>query len=190
MSRLVLLLEEYSMRALLEKLLPRLFPELEFLCVSHEGKNDLQKSIPRKLRAFREPGIQFCIVHDQDRADCKELKQRLMALCDEGGRSDAVVRIACRELEAWYFGDIEAVAAAYERPDLQTITRRAKYREPDAIDYPARELERLVEGFQKVSGARLMGKQLTRENHSQSYQRLIAGIEGLIEGKRTTAGEA
>ena len=28
---------------------------LSFLCVAHEGKQDLEKSIPRKLRAWREP---------------------------------------------------------------------------------------------------------------------------------------
>ena len=47
MSRVVFLLEEYSMKALLDALLPRLFPDLRFLCVPHEGKGDLEKSIPR-----------------------------------------------------------------------------------------------------------------------------------------------
>ena len=56
MNRIVFLLEEYSMKVLLEGLLPRLFPELPFLCIPHQGKQDLEKSIPRKLRAWREPG--------------------------------------------------------------------------------------------------------------------------------------
>ncbi len=50
MSRVVFLLEEYSARILLEGLLPRLFPDLRFLCVHHEGKRDLERSVPRKLR--------------------------------------------------------------------------------------------------------------------------------------------
>ncbi len=42
MSRLVFLLEEYSMKVLLDGLIPRLFPELPFLCISHEGKQELE----------------------------------------------------------------------------------------------------------------------------------------------------
>ncbi len=49
MKRLVLLLEEESMQVLLDGLLPRLFPGLLFQCVPHEGKADLERSIPRKL---------------------------------------------------------------------------------------------------------------------------------------------
>ena len=46
MNRIVFLLEEDSMRTLLEGVLPRLFPGLLFQCVPHEGKQDLEKSIP------------------------------------------------------------------------------------------------------------------------------------------------
>lgn len=67
---IVFLLEEPSMKALLEGMLPRLFPGLNFQCVSHEGKSDLDKSIPRKLRAWREPGVRFIIVRDNDNANC------------------------------------------------------------------------------------------------------------------------
>ena len=49
MSRIVFLLEERAMQVLLDGLLPRLFPDLPFLCVPHEGKRDLELSIPRKL---------------------------------------------------------------------------------------------------------------------------------------------
>jgi hypothetical protein len=52
MSRVVFLLEEYSAKILLEGLLPRFFPDLSFLCIPHEGKQDLEKSFPRKLRAW------------------------------------------------------------------------------------------------------------------------------------------
>ncbi len=64
MNRVVFLLEEYSMKALLDGLLPRLFPDLLFQCVPHDGKGDLERSIPRKLRAWREPGVRFVIVRD------------------------------------------------------------------------------------------------------------------------------
>ena len=50
MTRLVFLVEEYSMKVLLEGLLPRLFPLLDFRCIPHEGKQDLDKSITRKSK--------------------------------------------------------------------------------------------------------------------------------------------
>ena len=121
MSRIVFLLEDYSMKVLLDGLLPRLFPELSFLCVPHEGKQDLEKSLPRKLRAWREPGVRFVVVRDNDGADCRDLKSRLVALCASGGREDALVRIACQEVEAWYLGDPEALAAVYGEPTLRAL---------------------------------------------------------------------
>lgn len=56
MSRLVFLVEERSMKVLLDGLLPRLFPDLAFLCVPHEGKQDLEKSIPRNFVLGESPG--------------------------------------------------------------------------------------------------------------------------------------
>ena len=92
------------MAVLLEGLLPRLYPDLPFQCVSHEGKNDLEKSIPRKLRAWREPGVRFVIIRDNDGSDCRRVKNSLYSLCQEGSREDSLIRIACQELEAWYLG--------------------------------------------------------------------------------------
>ena len=54
MTKLVFLLEESSMADLLDDFLPRLFPELRFQCIPHDGKQDLERSIPRKLR--KRPG--------------------------------------------------------------------------------------------------------------------------------------
>ena len=95
MSRVVFLLEERSMRILLEGLLPRLLPGLQFVCIPHEGKQDLEKSIPRKLRAWNEPGARFVVVRDNDIGDCRVLKKRLTTLCTLAGRWDTLVRIPC-----------------------------------------------------------------------------------------------
>lgn len=179
MSRVVFLLEEYSMKVLLDGLLPRLFPGLSFLCLPHEGKQDLEKSIPRKLRAWREPGVRFVVVRDSDGSDCRVLKQSLVQLTLAGGRDDTLVRIACQELEAWYFGAPDALADVFEREDLRHLKMKARFRDPDAIDQPARALAELVAEFQKVSGARRMAQALTRENRSRSFQILITGIDGL-----------
>ena len=184
MSRVVFLLEEYSMKVLLDGLLPRLFPELPFLCVPHEGKQDLEKSIPRKLKAWQEPGVRFVVLRDNDGADCGILKQGLVQLTRQGGREDTLVRIACQELEAWYFGDPDALAEVFNVETLRKIAKKARFRVPDAIDQPAKALTKLVQEFQKVSGARRMALALTRQNDSQSFQVLMSGIERLADEMR------
>ena len=178
MNRLVFLLEERSMKVLLEDLLPRLFPGLDFVCVTHEGKQDLEKSIPRKLRAWREPGVRFMVIRDNDGGDCRALKRRILGLCVEGGRSDTIVRIACQELEAWYLGDPEALVEAFGHESLRRISDKAKYRNPDEVQVPSHELAGLIPEFQKGSGARRMAVTLRREgNTSRSYQAFLEGVE-------------
>ena len=44
MGRVIFLLEEKSMKELLDRMLPRIFPSLRFLCIPHEGKADLNQS--------------------------------------------------------------------------------------------------------------------------------------------------
>ena len=85
MSRLIFLLEEPSMAVLLKGLLPRLFPELRFLCIPHEGKTDLDASIRGTLRDWRVPGDRFVIVEDNDGADCMAVKANIRQLCQRAG---------------------------------------------------------------------------------------------------------
>lgn len=178
MSRVVFLLEEYSMKVLLEELLPRLFPTLPFLCVAHEGKQDLERSVPRKLAAWREPGARFIVVRDNDNGDCRALKQRLVGLCT--ARADTIVRIARQELEAWYLGDPIALAEAFKDPQLAEVGRRARFRDPDAVPQPAKALEKLVSEFQKVSGARRLAPHLDpARNRSASFSAFIEAVRRL-----------
>jgi len=181
MSRMVFLLEERSMKTLLEGLLPRLMPEMPFICIPHEGKQDLEKSIPRKLRAWREPGARFVVVRDNDGGDCHALKQRLVALCNDATYSDVLVRIACQELEAWYFGEPAAMAEAFGNDRLTEIGNKSRYRDPDAIQQPSKEIVKLIPEFQKISGARRMASHLSRTgNRSRSYQVMMDGIERIF----------
>ena len=182
MSRIVFMVEEPSMKVLLENLLPRLLPGISFRCIPHQGKRDLEKSIPRKLRAWNIPGDRFVVVRDNDGGDCRELKQKLLSICAEASRSDVMVRIVCQELEAWYFGDPKALARAFDRKDLEGIDRKARYRQPDAIQQPSREIKKLIPEFQKISGARLLARQIRREeNNSRSFQVFMEGVERLLQ---------
>ena len=166
------------MQVLLDGLLPRLFPDLPFQCVPHKGKRDLELSIPRKLRAWREPGVRFAVIRDNDGGDCEQLKAKLKQLCNQNGRADTLIRIACQELEAWYLGEPAALADAFDKPGLQNLGRQARFRDPDALRRPAAEIERLIPEFKKRSGARRMARYLTRErNRSSSFRALMEGIE-------------
>lgn len=191
MSRLVFLLEEQSMQTLLDGLLPRIFPSLSFLCIPHEGKSDLEKSIPRKLRGWNVPGDTFIVVRDQDAGDCREVKAGLVQLCANAGRPGTVVRIACRELEAWYFGEPEAVAEAYGDAAFPSKVQGARFRVPDEIVGPSKALSELVPDFQKVSGARRMAEHLTRErNRSRSFQVFLESVRQAAAAQEAAAQAA
>ena len=177
MGKIVFLLEEPSMKYLLENLLPRLFPDLVFQCIPHEGKTQLDRSIPVKLKAWREPGVRFVIVRDNDNVDCRAMKQRLQELCAQGEREDTLIRLVCQELESWYLGDLSALANAYELRNIDTPRNRKKYREPDAWEKPSVEVKRLVPSFQKLDGARRLGRELqTMENASPSFRIFVSGV--------------
>ena len=171
------------MKVFLDSFIPRLFPGLDVQYISHEGKQDLEKSIPRKLRAWNNPNDHFLIVRDNDGADCERLKDHLLRSCPDHARDRTLVRIACQELEAWYFGDPQALSEAYRKESLRHLGRKGRYRDPDAITEPSRALERLVPGFQKVSGARLMAPLISPErNRSHSFRVFIEGVERIAGG--------
>lgn len=182
MSRIVFLVEELSMRRLLEALLPRLFPGVEFLCIHHEGKQDLARSLSRKLRAWGVPQDRFVVLHDQDATECRALKEQLLGVCAAAGRGDVLVRIVCRELEAWYLGDLEALQAEYGSPRGGAIQARARrLRDPDRLLKPSAELQRLFPAFQKVDGARRLGARLDpATNTSASFRTFVEGLQRVI----------
>lgn len=183
MKQLVFLLEEESMKALLDVLLPQILPQgINFLCIPHEGKQDLEKSIPRKLRAWKTPNTAFVIVRDKDSADCIEIKKHLVNLCTQAGRSESLVRIACHELESWFLGDLAAIEKAFNIKKLAEQQRNRKYKEPDKLSNASEELEKLVKGYRKVSGAKKIAAYMTiDQNYSHSFNCFISGVSGLIK---------
>lgn len=182
MNELVFLLEERSMREMLVGFLPRILPPvLPYYLVSHEGKTDLEKSIPRKLRGWRRPGARFIILRDKDSADCHRVKRKLKKLCVDAGQPDALIRVVCEELEAWFLGDFIAIERAFGLTHLAPLERRAKYREPDKIVGASPELKRLVPRYLKLSGARSIGEHLDpTRNRSRSFRAFIDGLNRVI----------
>lgn len=181
-GRLIFLLEEPSMKRLLDGLLPRLMPGWvagqHFLCVPHEGKSDLDRSVPRKLAAWRVPGDRFVVLRDNDSAVCEEVKARLTKLCVDSGRADTLIRLVCQELEGWYLGDLDALAKAYDDPRVCAPAARKRFADPDEWAKPSVEVQRLLPNFQKGQASQRMGHALRDggDNRSRSYQVFLEGV--------------
>lgn len=180
-GRVIFLLEEPSMRVLLDGWLPRLFPGWvdgqHFQCIPHEGRSDLDRSIPRKLAAWRIPGDRFVVVRDNDNGNCIDLKERLRLLCVQSSRPETLVRLVCQELESWYLGDLAALAAAFGIPKADSAALRKRLSDPDGWQKPSAEVKRLVPSFQKIGGARAMAPRIAVEhNRSRSLQVFVAGV--------------
>lgn len=174
--KIVFLLEEPSMKEVLNVLLPQILPhDVLFQLVPHQGKSDLRKSIPNKLRNWNEPNVKFVVLQDQDLSDCRELKQALKTLCDEN-RIGVQVCIACKELEAWYLGDLSAVERAY---DINLNKARTKFKIPDAVDSPKERLYELLrgKGHSQISGARRIAAHMNVSgNISESFNFFVSKV--------------
>jgi hypothetical protein len=171
---IVFLLEELSAKYFLDEFLPTLLPRLPkgttFTTIPHSGKSDLQRSLPRKLRAWRNPDARFVILHDKDMNDCLILKNKLRKICLKA-RPDLnpLVRIACHELESWYLGDPEAIQKAFPSFDTSKVIGKAKFRDVDSLSN------------QKVGGSRRIGSRMkVTRNTSKSFQVFVSGIEKLL----------
>lgn len=181
MKELVFLLEETSAKAMLESLLPRILnDEVNFRCIPFEGKQDLEKQLARKIRAFQNAHARFIVLRDQDSAhDCVQVKKHLLDLCKQSGKFDqCLVRIACKELETFYLADLAAVEQGLELSGLIKNQQKSKYRTPDKLGSPSDELGKLTgKRYEKVAGSRAIGNYLQLDNdRSPSFRNLISAI--------------
>ncbi len=190
-SHVEVLVEEPAMEAALRVLLPGVVGDLSFEVYPHQGKPDLLARLPERLRgyaAWLPDDYRIVVVVDRDDDDCHALKQQLEQMASDAGlrsRSQAggqpyqvVNRLAIEELEAWYFGDWEAVRSAYPKAPA-TIPSQAKYRDPDAITGGTWEaFERVMQragyfqtGLRKIEAARAIAEHWQPQNNcSRSFQ--------------------
>ena len=182
MTHLVCFLEELSAKEMLEAVLPRLLPDIKFTYIVFEGKQDLEKQLVRKLSNWLNPESVFMVMRDQDSLDCQVVKKRLVSLCHEAGKQGVLVRIACRELESFYFGDLNAVEKGLGLSNIAKHQKKAKYRISDNIINPCDELEKLSKGkYQHIMGSRSIAPYLSLENNtSHSFNVLLTGIQRLV----------
>lgn len=175
---------DYFLRGLLPRILP---PDylLDINCFirPHEGKSHLQKSIPRKMKSYPHFGyaVKVLVVHDQDANDCRKLKQALIDQLSTQTAIPSLVRIACRELENWYLGDLDALQEVLQLPIGDRVSsRQAKFRLPDLLN-GTEEVKRLTGNFSKIQVARHMGRIISLEsNQSQSFGHFITGLNKIL----------
>ena len=171
------MVEERSMKELLEVVLSKILPKgIETpLIIPHNGKRDLAKSIPVKLKAWQNSDDKFIIVHDQDANDCMQLKTELLSLC-KSSRNNCLIRIVCTELESWYFGDLKAVSLAYGK-DYTALAAKRKYRMPDKIFSAKQELRKIIPTYQPIEGSKKISTYMDVErNTSISFNKFVSGV--------------
>lgn len=197
------LVEEPSAEAALLEFLPRLVaPSVTFQIHAHQGKKDLLDSLPGKLKGYRRwlpADHRVVVLIDLDRDDCRKLKARLDKLAQEakltprssagqGVKPQVLNRIAIEELEAWFFGDVEALRAAYPRVP-STLSAKSAFRDPDRIRGGTWErLEQVLQragyfkaGLAKIAAAREIAKHMQPDrNRSKSFCVFRDGIRALL----------
>ena len=182
-----ILLEEPSMENFLREVLPKILPPdyiLDNNCFlrPHNGKSDLKKSIPNKIKVFsnyHEP-VKVIIIHDQDSNDCRKLKKSLVELCKTNGNCGVLIRIACKELESWYLGDMDAIEKAYPKFKAKNFKKYARFRNPDLLQ-ASQELKLLIPEFQKGFASKNISKFISIEKStSTSFLHLVSGISKFL----------
>jgi integrase len=185
------LVEEPSAEAALRILLPKMLSDASFEIYPHFCKDNLLKRLPDRLRGYAAwipDDWRIVVVVDRDDDDCQELKESLEAMAVTAGlatksnpkrdRFSVVNRLVIEELEAWYFGDWEAVRKAYPKVNA-AIPSQGKYRSPDAIKGGTWEsFERVMKaagyfktGLRKIEAARAVAAHMDpSRNRSRSFQ--------------------
>ncbi|MEW6741886.1 MAG: DUF4276 family protein [Planctomycetota bacterium] len=200
-ERVEVLVEEPSAEAALRLVLPRILGNTSFEVYPHSCKEELLMRLPDRLRGYASwlpDDWRIVVLVDRDEDDCAELKERLEAIAREAGlatktkpkrsRYAVVNHLAIEELEAWYFGDWQAVLQAYPRVN-PNVPSQARYRSPDAIKGGTWEaFERILKqagyfksGLRKIEAARAVANHMDPgRNTSASFQALRTALEEMM----------
>lgn len=195
-----LFLEEPSAEAFFNEFLPRILPTTTFRSHVFQGKADLLTNVERRLKGYRSwipADWRIIVLVDEDRQDCRKLKQKLEAAAAAAGLKTKTLsrgapfvvlnRIAVEELEAWFLGDPDALHAAYPRVS-PALGRKVQFRNPDAVAGGTWEaLERVLQdvgyyqsGLPKIELARSMARYMDAgRNCSGSFQSFLQGLAAL-----------
>lgn len=202
--RVEFLVEEPSIEAALENLLPKMLdPQIETAIHNFHDKLNLLAKLPTRLKGYSKwlPGDwRIVVLIDEDRQDCEKLKSQLekaasdarlitKSAAPDDSRFQVLNRIVIEELEAWFFGDVEALVKAYPRVPA-TLAEKRGYGNPDAITGGTWEvLERVLQrvgyypgGLPKIEVARNISQHMEpSRNRSKSFNHFMTGLQALVE---------
>ena len=197
------LVEEPSAEAALSNLVPKIIgQDFSFKVHSYQGKPDLLNKLLPRLRGYKTwipEDWRIVVLVDADDEDCRILKNRLENIANNanfatksrktfGSYFQVLNRLAIEELEAWFFGDIDAVRSSYPRIPLN-LGKKARYRNPDAIkggtwEALEREFKKVgyfSSGISKILVAREVSIHMEPErNRSKSFQVFRQGLLDLV----------
>ncbi len=200
---IVFMVEEESAEKFLEVIVPvMLGNHVSKEIHVFQGKTDLMNQLPARLRAYARwlpEDWRIVVLTDRDSEDCRQLKHRMESIAlnaglrsrsnpGEGGHFQVLNRIVVEELEAWYFGDAQAIGQAYAGVPA-TLDRKAKFRDPDAIMGGTWEaLERVLQragyhrgGLAKIKAAQdISGFMAPERNRSKSFNVFRDGLLDLV----------
>jgi len=171
------LVEEPSAEATLLNIVPKMLQDVTFRIHPFQGKQDLLNKLLPRLKGYRNwlpEDWKIVVLVDADDEDCKELKVKLEEKAETAGLMtksrrtgesyfQVLNRLAIEELEAWFFGDVDALHAVYPRVSLNL-----------GKNFRA--------GFSKISVARDVSVNMVPErNRSKSFQVFHEGLLSLLE---------
>lgn len=122
-------------------------------------------------------------MRDQDGGDCGLIKENLRQKCIDARHEHVLIRIACRELESFYLGDLNAVQKGLEIRRFHGLKSKSEIGNPDQISQPSELLIKITNNqYQKIGGSRAIAPHLAIDgsNSSHSFHVLIKGICGMI----------
>ena len=192
MNHLHIFTEEPSAKILFDAILPKVLPEgVTYSVYPHQGKQDLEKAVKTTVPSIsRIPGAKILISRDQDVGDCEPIKQNLLEMLESNCHAPYLVRIVCRELEAWYLGDLKAVKAAYPRFNPKLYEGKKEFRDVDSIQTPNQYLLSILPEYKgreylpKLESSTKISPLLDLEaNTSTSFRHVISGIKRLVDAE-------
>ena len=182
MNPLVCFLEERSAGEMLKVIIARLQADAKMRFHPFQGKQNMIEEIKKKVNAYStHDSPHFLVMLDQDNDDCEQLKLDLQNKIKS--QQPTIIRIACRELESFYLGDLEAVRKAGLPINKNISQKKQKYRNPDRMPKPSVELKRITSGkYKKIGDSRAIARHLKLDgtNKSHSFNVLIEGIKRLL----------
>jgi hypothetical protein len=147
---LYVLAEEPSIQPVLERMITSVAPTITTEIRWFQGKHELEHLLQGiTLSISKKPHSAILVTRDQDEEDCKLLKQRLLGKMRHR-TSNSRVRIVCRELEAWFLGDLQAIEMAYPRSKATKYRNKSELRNVDTLPHPSQYLKKIIPDFAKL----------------------------------------